>query len=94
MKPGKDAENHTLVAIAIGSVIEPLLAGRPAEVQGAILADLTATWLAGHVADSPDQTEEFRRAMFDHWVETVWKLVPINERAAMEEREADHGTSQ
>ena len=31
--------------------IAPLLAGRPAVVQGAALADLTAIWLAGHLIE-------------------------------------------
>lgn len=28
--------------------IRPILGGHPAEIQGAVLADLLATWLAGH----------------------------------------------
>ena len=28
--------------------ISPILAGQPAEVQGAVIADLAAMWLAGH----------------------------------------------
>jgi hypothetical protein len=66
-------------AATVARAIQPLLAGRSPEVQSAVLADLVAMWLAGHLfldgADATALREEFL-AMF---VDAVRKLIPINE---------------
>jgi hypothetical protein len=63
--------------------IRPLLAGLGSEMQGGILADLVAMWLAGHMADRPDFREEILR----HWLDAVRALIPVNERIILERLE-------
>jgi hypothetical protein len=58
--------------------IRPVLAGRPPEMQGAILADLLAMWLAGHVAADKDATDVLRNQILFHHVAVVQQLIPIN----------------
>ena len=67
--------------------LAPILAGNPAEVQSAALADLMATWLAGHQdLNNPDSSEiqELRKELFEQWCATTLDLVPINSRAIRE----------
>ena len=52
--------------------IRPILGGHHPAVQGAVLADLLAIWLAGHQAD-------LREALLDVHIEKVRELVPVNE---------------
>jgi hypothetical protein len=59
--------------------IKPLLAGRPPGVQGAILADLLAIWLAGHqVAGDAEATRKLRAEMLAMHLTLVRQLVPVN----------------
>ena len=59
--------------------IRPLLAGKPACVQGAVLADLLAMWVAGHhVAGNPAATDEMRARLLSDHFEGVCKLTVIN----------------
>lgn len=59
--------------------IRPLLAGAGPKVQGAVLGDLVALWLAGHlVVGDPAATAELRKDMLDELVGLVEKLVPVN----------------
>ena len=58
--------------VALVRAIRPLLAGHHPANQGGALADLTATWLAGY---SPGAREDFLALQ----VETIRKLVPVNE---------------
>jgi hypothetical protein len=54
------------------------LAGREPQMQGLILADLLATWLAGHIVKGrPAATEALRMDLLRHHVETVRRLIPI-----------------
>ena len=52
--------------------IRPILGGHHPAVQGAVVADLLAIWLAGHQAD-------LREALLDVHIEKVRELVPVNE---------------
>lgn len=52
--------------------IKLLLRGQGPELQGAALADLVATFFAGH---HPAMREE----MIGHWIECMRDLIPINE---------------
>ena len=62
--------------------IRPLLAGLDPGVQGAILADLLATWLAGHeFKGDAAVTRVLRRDLLASHIEHVRKLVPLNARA-------------
>jgi hypothetical protein len=66
----------------IRPVLFPLLAGHPPEIQGAVLADLTAIWLAGHVQrDDPELTAKLREALLDLHITAVRELLPINAKA-------------
>jgi hypothetical protein len=65
------------------SRIGPILAGRPPQVQGAVLADLFATWLAGHFAETPEQTAELREVLLEQHLDLVRKLIPLNEAAGL-----------
>jgi hemerythrin len=59
--------------------IKHLLARKPPPVQGAILADLLAMWLAGHFAeDDANATRELREQVLTMHCEYVRKLVPVN----------------
>jgi hypothetical protein len=59
--------------------VRPLLAGKGPAVQGAVLADLLAMWLAGHwIPGEVEETKEAREASLAHFVETVWQLVGVN----------------
>ena len=60
-------------SIALAQSIKPLLAGKGPEAQGAALADLVATWLAGHHPD-------LRQEIFREWQDAVSRLVPVNEK--------------
>jgi hypothetical protein len=54
-----------------------ILTGHPAHVQGAVLADLTGTWLAGyHIKDgSPEEIREAREDMLAHQIKFIWQHV-------------------
>jgi hypothetical protein len=55
--------------------IEPMLEGLGPELQGAILADLTSTWLSGfHGVDTADSMK-IRREMLDTHMGFVWQMV-------------------
>ena len=74
MKP-EDAE-------ALVERIRPLLAGKPPPLQGAVLADLLAIWLAGHDASLRDE-------LLKAHIESVRALIApnvalINERLGIE----------
>ena len=59
--------------------IRPLLAGKPAPVQGAALADLLATWLAGHYSDTPALTAKLRATLLRNHNAMVRRLIHENE---------------
>jgi N-dimethylarginine dimethylaminohydrolase len=59
--------------------LQAVLAGRPAKEQGAILADLTAIWIAGHVErGNPAGTQRLRNQLVLHQLDYIDQLVPIN----------------
>jgi hypothetical protein len=59
--------------------IRPLLAGKPPELQGAVLADLLAIWLAGHhVAGDEDATRKIRAELLAEHCFAVRQLTSIN----------------
>ena len=66
---------------AICGRIKPLLADHPPEVQGAVLADLLAMWLAGHHAPGDeDATRRWRADLLAMHCSMVCLLVPVNAR--------------
>jgi hypothetical protein len=59
--------------------IKPALAGLPPEVQGAILADLLAIWLAGHhVEGDADATRKMRAELLAEHCTAVRQLTTVN----------------
>jgi hypothetical protein len=58
--------------------IKPILAGRPAAMQGAILADLLAIWLAGHHAEDEETTRRLRTQLLADHLAAVVALVAAN----------------
>ena len=70
---------------ALTKAIRPLLAGKPAQVQGAVLADLLALWLAGHVMrGDPKATEAMREEALDMHLKAVRALIDINYKMSVE----------
>jgi len=55
--------------------IRPLLAGKSPEVQGAVLGELTATWIAGFRSEDPKDQQALRRNMLAMQFQYVWELV-------------------
>lgn len=63
----------------IAEKIYPMLFGLHPTVQGAIIADLTATWLAGHVVEgSPEDTNKLRKFLFEQHIRLTHKLIEPN----------------
>ena len=60
-------------ALALSQRIKPLLAGQGPDLQGIALADLVATFFAGH---HPAVREEAIKV----WIECVRDLIPKNEK--------------
>jgi hypothetical protein len=66
-------------AVRLAKQAGAFLAGRGPAMQGAILADLLAMWLAGHPA-------EVRESILDLHLEAVRLLVPVNEAMLRDRR--------
>jgi hypothetical protein len=60
------------LTVSLSNRVHPILAGHHPAIQGAVLADLLATWLAGH-------DPEVREALLEAHVHSVRERVPINE---------------
>lgn len=54
-------------------------------VQGAVLADLLALWIAGHFTENEQQTIRIRDKILDEHIKAVRKLIPINEKIIVEQ---------
>jgi hypothetical protein len=69
-------ENEKVTLITeIVDRIRPLLAGHPSQVQGAVLAHLTGTWLAGHRSRSGDAEalRKYREKLLAHQIDFIWQ---------------------
>jgi hypothetical protein len=66
----------TRQVLKLAQKIREMLAGKPASMQGAVLADLLAVWLAGCVED-PDN-EGLRELVLAAHIEAVRALIPVN----------------
>jgi hypothetical protein len=71
-------------AMRLVEEIKPKLAGLAPELQGAVLADLLAMWLAGHFAGDAEATARLRRTMLAEHLKTVSGLVEPNEAMLLE----------
>ena len=64
---------------AIVNSIRPLLAGKPPELIGAVLADLLAMWLAGYVVQGDAAaTAQVRREILGAHLDGMHPLIAIN----------------
>lgn len=76
------SDAHPAMVDPIVDQIRPLLAGQPAELVGAVLADLLAIWLAGHIIpDDPAETNALREALLDFHIRLVRRLIPVHAAA-------------
>ncbi len=65
----------------LGNQISLLLHGHPPAVQGAVLATLTAMFLAGHIIEgSKSKTDAVRDEVLEVHIRTVRRMIPIVER--------------
>jgi hypothetical protein len=54
------------------------LAGKGPQIQGAVLVQLIARFIAGHVVlESPAETAKIRKAQLDLLAVAAWHMVPI-----------------
>jgi hypothetical protein len=61
--------------------IRPILAGKDPQLQSAVLADLTALWLAGFVIKGdPKETRALREELLRRHFELVRQLTGVNAR--------------
>jgi hypothetical protein len=81
----EDAKQAADEAMALVQKIRPLLAGKDQSVQGAVLADLLAMYLAGHVIrGDPEGTKSFREQALEMHIVGVRTLVDINYKISVE----------
>jgi hypothetical protein len=76
----RDAE----VAAKIAERAKPIFAGHSPEVQGAVLADLLALWLAGHQTGDSASNAQLRNLLLTAHIEAVRELIPVNEQMLQE----------
>jgi hypothetical protein len=70
--------------MALVRAVRPFFAGKSEEVQGAALADLTALWVAGHVASDSGKTHAYWERTLALHLDGIWKLIPVNYAAIIE----------
>jgi hypothetical protein len=74
-----DADEQACEAMELVRAVCPLFEGRSPQVQGAALADLLATWLAGHVKlGDPQATKVVRETMLALHIKAVRGLIDVN----------------
>jgi hypothetical protein len=79
MTPLTPKESLTIKTRVLG--IEAMLAGLEPQIVGAILADITATWLAGFQGQG---AAEMREGLLQMHINYVRELIPVNEQIAAE----------
>lgn len=71
-----------------------IFAGKPPDVTGAVLAELVALWIAGHVADEKAWTEELRERLLTVHVDIVRDLIPVMFEQAIKRKLAERKPAQ
>jgi uncharacterized membrane protein YvbJ len=80
-----ELSERALESMKLTQKIREMLAGKPPEVTGAVLADLLAMWLAGHVGPSEDEpVEGYREVVLMAHLEAVRALIPVNYKLYVE----------
>jgi hypothetical protein len=64
----------TVEIIDVAEQIRPFLAGRPPEIQGAILAELLSVWIAGHYPGG----QQLMDAVLETHLRLVRQMIPTN----------------
>jgi hypothetical protein len=72
-------ENDANLVAAACTRIYPILSGLGPDIVPAVLADLTAMWLANWQGNDATKVKKMREQMLTEYVSLVRKLVPINE---------------
>jgi hypothetical protein len=72
----------------LSAAIKPMLRGVPAMIVGAVLADLTAIHIVSHVAENEYLTKKSREAVLKIQIDTIKKLMPLNEAMIKDKVEA------
>ena len=70
-------KRDAIIALALAQQIKPILAGAGAPIQGFVLAELLATWLAGHTDDDPDKARRLRAGLLLSLLTAVRQLVAL-----------------
>jgi hypothetical protein len=74
------SSDHAVEAMQLVEKISPLLAGKHPAVQSAALCDLVSMWLSGvFMLGDEDATNKVREQMLANFVDTVRKLIRVNE---------------
>lgn len=74
---GNDLTALSARADALVAAIKPILAGHDPELQGAVLADLVAIWVAGHRTCEPGKGVALRRELLELHCKHVVELVDL-----------------
>jgi hypothetical protein len=70
-------------ALSLADRIKPLLAGIHPSIQGAALAELTATWLQCHfILGDQTETQELRIKLLDEQIKCIRALLEVHGSAA------------
>jgi hypothetical protein len=72
-------DNEIRRSLELARSIAPMLHGQGPDVQGAALCDLCAMWLAGHHPD-------LRAAVLSQFMQTLVKLIAVNEKQIFGDR--------
>jgi hypothetical protein len=78
-------DDDATLALQITDAMKPLLAGYPRMVQSAVLANLTALWLAGHYAtDEEISTAQLREELLEGHVKLIRDMIEPSEQEILD----------
>jgi hypothetical protein len=76
---------QALDSMKLTQKIREMLQGKPPQMQGAVLADLLAMWIAGHVDINGDEaSDRHRELILQIHLEAVRTLIPVNYKLYIE----------
>jgi uncharacterized membrane protein YfbV (UPF0208 family) len=74
------SQDEASEALRVSQAVQQHLVGLGPQLQGAVLADLLALWLAGHMAEGEKRTAQLREQMLAMHLDVVRKLVKPSEQ--------------
>lgn len=81
----KLANEVRLASDEIVGKVKPLLAGKPPELQGFVIADLLAIFLAGHICEGDSDLQRDARLQVLNWhIRTVHMLIDLYDQRRKE----------